>query len=79
MAKLILNVCDTCNDKDKPVKNYRIVSEGRTKDTDLCEEHGAPIEAFMEGTRSRGGARGGRRNRAVDVAPTGADKVKQPA
>lgn len=55
--KKILVVCDTCENPDKETKTYRIVSEGRTKELDLCADDGAPIEKFLEGTRARGGVR----------------------
>lgn len=82
MAKLTVVVCDTCEDRDRPTKSYRIVSEGRTKELDLCEEHGAPIEQFMEGTKSRGGRRAGSGRASSRMltdpadAPKASDQVK---
>lgn len=60
MAKMQITVCDTCKSRDKSTTNYRIVSEGRTKELDLCDDDNKGIEVFMEGTRARGGNRRGR-------------------
>lgn len=60
MAKMILIVCDVCGNREKETTNYRIVSGGRTKELDLCADDAAPVEKFLEGTRSRtAGRRGG--------------------
>ena len=48
MATLTITVCDECHDPNRPVRNYRITSEGRTAVRDLCDEHGAFLEGLFE-------------------------------
>lgn len=58
--RITVSVCDTCKDKERPVRGYKLSSEGRVKEVDLCEEHAAPLEVFLADTKPRGGARRGR-------------------
>ncbi|MEU5907758.1 hypothetical protein [Micromonospora sp. NPDC047527] len=45
--KVSLTVCDVCQDRRREAKTYGVVSEGRTAETDRCEEHAAPFEALF--------------------------------
>lgn len=61
----VIVVCDKCESPDKEVKSYKLTSEGRVKEIDLCAEDAAPIEAFLGDAKPRGGAaRAGRRRSA---------------
>lgn len=47
MAKMQVTVCDECKSLDKPTKHYRLVSEGRIANADLCATHGKPLEDML--------------------------------
>jgi hypothetical protein len=52
-VKVSITVCDVCQDRLRPAKTYGVVSEGRTAETDRCEEHAAPFEALFGAKETR--------------------------
>ena len=46
-VKVTITVCDVCQDPGQPVRSYRVVSDGRSIETDRCQEHGAPFEMLF--------------------------------
>lgn len=63
MALVRITVCDVCEDRHKPVRSYRITSEGRVKGLHLCADHGKSLEELLGGDSSGAPRRGGRRGR----------------
>lgn len=62
----------------KPTRPYRITSEGRSANVDLCAEHSAPLERFLEpgGTASKGEAGMGRRGRRRATGVTTIEEIE---
>lgn len=51
--KLVMTVCDVCEDKDAPTKRYEIRSEGCKVSVDLCAAHGQPFEGYLDTASTR--------------------------
>lgn len=47
MALVSVRVCDTCGSQEG-VHTYDVKRDDRKKKKDLCTEHGAPLEQFLE-------------------------------
>jgi hypothetical protein len=45
--KIELTVCNVCSDPARATKSYRVSNGGRSTVVDLCEEHGAQLEAWL--------------------------------
>lgn len=68
MSKVVITVCDICEDKDKPTTSYRITSDGRGKTVDLCADDAAPLEKLLEPEKAAAGTRKRRKPMGAPVA-----------
>ena len=51
--KLTLTVCDVCQERDAPTKEYEIRSGSQKVKVELCEAHGQPFEAYLQRDTAR--------------------------
>lgn len=51
--EITVTVCDRCADPTRPTTGYTVTaSDGRSGTVDLCDEHGAELEAIVGPPRS---------------------------
>ena len=49
MATIAVVVCNQCEELGKPTRPYGVKQGRRSSTLDLCEEHGAYLETFLNG------------------------------
>jgi len=69
-VKITVPVCDVCKQLDRPTRQYDLREGTRRAKPELCDEHGAPFEAFLDLTPPPPGR--GRRSRVTTM-----DEIEQ--
>ena len=47
MSRVVLTVCDVCEDMSKEVRSYRITVSTDSVNVDLCADHAEVLDAFF--------------------------------
>ena len=48
MAELRITVCDQCGALDRSVRRYTVITDRRSVQLDLCDEHGGPLDTVVD-------------------------------
>lgn len=65
--RLTITVCDVCKDPNRDARTYELREGARRAKPQLCDEHAAPFEAFLDLEPPSSDTPGGRGRRAGRV------------